>query len=114
MRGWAWFCGFASSLALAWGAETAQDLSLLEKKLKDRQMLVRHSAADQLSQIGGEKVRLIFERLVRQESVEAKQLGLVGLSKVAPEKSALLFAEALDHPHPDVSIVHLLHEPEVL
>lgn len=70
----------------------------LEKSLRDSNMLNRHSAADKLSRIGGEEARKVFEKMARRDGVENKRVGLVGLARVAPEKSVDLFAANLECP----------------
>lgn len=80
------------------GLAAENSLRELEKKLRDPIELTRHSAAEELTRVGGEEARKIFERLAARDGTENKRVGLVGLAHVAPEKSAPLFAAELENP----------------
>lgn len=91
--------------ALSTGAEQEggrDTLRRLEKDLRHSRMLTRHSAAEELTRIGGEEARRIFERQYQRGGIENKRIALVGLAKVAPEKSASFFAAELENPHWEV------------
>jgi len=70
----------------------------LKELLKDRSMLVRHSAANALSNIGGPKVVDIFRDMVLKNTVEAKRLGLVGIAITGDSRNVDLIIKQLDNP----------------
>ena len=70
---------------------------LLEERLKDNSMLVRHSAANALAQIGGDEANRIFNQMVASASMEKKRLGLAGLAMSGDKDSVPAVLKELDN-----------------
>jgi len=73
-------------------------IPLLQEKLRDSSMLVRHSAANALARIGGPEVNAIFKGMVASESTENKRIGLAGLAMTGDPGSIELVIKELDNP----------------
>lgn len=69
----------------------------LEPRLRDKSMLIRHSAANTLAKIGGDKAKDIFQKMVTQGGVEAKRVGLAGLAMTGDPESMQLVVKQLDN-----------------
>ena len=66
-----------------------EGIPVLEKALKDSSMLVRHGAAEALSEIGGMGAEDIFLRMLKSSGVEQRRLGVIGLALVGCSDEAL-------------------------
>jgi tetratricopeptide (TPR) repeat protein len=72
-------------------------IPLLQDKLRDGSMLVRHSAANALARIGGPEVNAIFKGMVASESIEKKRIGLAGLAMTGDPGSIEIVMKELDN-----------------
>ncbi len=81
-------------LVLAEEGETAVDL--LIPLLRDRSMLVRHSAALALARIGGEKVRAVFKDNLDSSSYDLRRSAALGLALTGEEETFALISPLLD------------------
>ena len=74
-------------------------VGLLENKLNNKSILVRHSAANALARIGGEKVIVLFQEMIKKGGVEAKRVGLAGLAMSGDPNSLEVVISELNNPN---------------
>ena len=78
------------------GSEEA--IPILKERLRDKSMLLRHSAANALARIGGTEVVVIFKEMVAAGGSEARRIGLAGLAMTGDPESIELVMVQLDDP----------------
>lgn len=71
---------------------------ILRQQLRDKSMLIRHSAANALARIGGSEVNAVFKEMVRTGGTEARRLGLAGLAMTGDPESIDLVMASLSDP----------------